>query len=250
MSRARIVAGNFKLHLGPAATRELVAAIAAPPQPSAAAIVVFPTAISLTAALEAAGDAVGVGLQWVAGAPTGALTGTNSAAMGAAAGASWALVGHSEVRRDLAESDARCAASLQAALDAGLRPMLCVGETLAEREAGQLEAVLATQLRAALDGISDAAWSRVAVAYEPVWAIGTGVVATPAQAQAAHAFVRATLATAYGDAVAAVVPILYGGSVTPASAESLLALPDVDGVLVGGASLDADKFRAIAAAAR
>ena len=248
MTRERIIAGNFKLHLGPNETGALVRAIAATPDVTRATIVVFPTAFSLAAAVDAAGSAVQVGAQWVAAHASGAYTGTNSAALAAALGATWALVGHSEVRRDLAESDARCAASVRAALAAGLRPMLCVGETLAEREAGRLEDVLRTQLRGALDGLADDAWTRIVVAYEPVWAIGTGVVATPEQAQAAHAFLRTTLASAYGDAIADRVPVLYGGSVTPDNAATLLALPDVDGVLVGGASLDAAKFRGIAAA--
>jgi triosephosphate isomerase len=249
VSRARIVAGNFKLHLAPAATQALVTAIAAPPVATRVRLVVFPTALSIAAALDAAEDRVDVGVQWVAPTPSGAFTGTNSAALAASMGVRWALVGHSEVRRDLGETDARCAASLLAALDAGLRPLLCVGETLAERDAGALEAVLSAQLRTALDAVPGAAWPDVAIAYEPVWAIGTGVVASPEQAQAAHAYVRATLAAAYGEAVAACVPILYGGSVTPENAATLMALPDVDGVLVGGASLDAAKFRAIASAA-
>jgi triosephosphate isomerase len=260
--RRPIIAGNWKLHLAPRAAGDLARALRERLVMSLRAeIVVFPTALSVFAAVdELEGSNVSVGVQWAHGQPKGAHTGCNSAAIaaealglhvdGARAGThGWLLAGHSEVRRDLGESDARVNASVRAGLAAGLRVMLCLGETLQEREAGHLHAVLGRQLTEGLAGLDADALPEIALAYEPVWAIGTGVVATPAQAQEVHAWIRGWLRERFGDAAADAMRVLYGGSVTPANAAELLALPDVDGCLVGGASLQADAFAAIVLAA-
>jgi len=158
------------------------------------------------------------------------------------------ILGHSERRTLCGETDAVVNAKLKAALAAGLTPIVCVGETLAEREAERTDDVVATQIRGSLAGLDAAAIARVVVAYEPVWAIGTGKVATPEQAQAVHALIRKLLATLAGPEVAAAVRIQYGGSVKADNAAVLAAQPDIDGALVGGASLDAPGFLAIARA--
>ncbi|RMG10034.1 MAG: triose-phosphate isomerase [Planctomycetota bacterium] len=168
----------------------------------------------------------------------GAFTGAVSGPMLASLGVERVLVGHSERRSLFGEDDACVAAKLRGALAAGLDPILCVGERLAEREAGRQEAVVAAQLDAAFADLDPAARARLLVAYEPVWAIGTGVTATPEQAGAMHAFIRSHLGPA-------APPILYGGSVKPKNASDLAATPGIDGFLVGGASLDADSFLAI-----
>jgi triosephosphate isomerase len=161
------------------------------------------------------------------------------------AGAAWALAGHSERRREFGDDDAMVAAKVTRILEAGLRPILCVGETLEEREAGQLDTVLARQIATVLDGLDPAHLIRLTYAYEPVWAIGTGRTASADDAAEAHAIVRREIA-GHGGAADAV--ILYGGSVKPGNIEELLAATGVDGVLVGGASLDPDSFAAICAA--
>jgi triosephosphate isomerase len=163
-------------------------------------------------------------------------------------GCRYAIVGHSERRALFGEDDAMVARKFEAARQAGLVPVLCVGETLAEREAGQTEAVVARQLDAVLAASGVVAFADAIIAYEPVWAIGTGLTATPEQAQAVHAFIRARLA-GQDAAVAAGVRIQYGGSMKPDNAVELLAMPDIDGGLIGGASLKADDFLAICRAA-
>jgi triosephosphate isomerase len=260
--RRPILAGNWKLHLAPRAARALAQALREQlVMALRAELVVFPTALSVSAVVdELEGSNVSVGVQWAHGSPKGAHTGCNSAEIaaealglhtdGARAGThGWLLAGHSEVRRDLGETDARVNASVRAGLAAGLRVMLCLGETLDERERGALHDVLGRQLADGLAGLDADALGDIALAYEPVWAIGTGVVATPAQAQEVHAWIRGWLRDRFGAPAADAMRILYGGSVTPANAAELLALPDVDGCLVGGASLQADTFAAIVAAA-
>jgi len=202
------------------------------------------------AAARLSGSPIGWGAQDVSEHGQGAYTGEVSAAMLADLGCTWVLVGHSERRTLFGETDALVAAKAARALAAGLVPVVCVGETLAEREAGQTEAVLARQVDAVC-GVLAGAGGRFVLAYEPVWAIGTGLTASPEQAQAAHALIRARLA-AGGVVEAAGIRVLYGGSVKPANAGALLSQPDVDGGLIGGASLDANDFLAIcrAAAAR
>ena len=190
---------------------------------------------------------VGFGVQNVGVAPSGAFTGEQAAEMGRDLGASYAIVGHSERRRLFAETNAVAAAKFCSAQRAGLTPILCVGETSAQRRAGDAEATVLAQLRAVADAAGVAAFEKAVVAYEPVWAIGSGETATPAQAQAMHAAIRGYLATT--QAPAATTRILYGGSVTANNASALFAERDIDGGLVGGASLDAGAFAAICCAA-
>lgn len=191
-----------------------------------------------------AGTSVALGAQDVGAAGPGAHTGEVAAAMLVELGCRYVIVGHSERRADQGESDALVAAKCVAALEAGLVPIVCVGERLDEREDGRTEAVVRRQLGAVLDRVGSARLSGVVLAYEPVWAIGTGRTASPAQAQAVHALLRAEL----GDA-AEQVRILYGGSVKPDNAAALFAQPDVDGGLIGGASLEVQQFTAICRAA-
>lgn len=241
-----VVAGNWKMNHGPEATRTFFAELGSvPPGPRVA---IFPPAICLPAAVTAAGrDArIELGVQNVHAAESGAFTGETSVAMAAEAGAGLVLVGHSERRHVFGETDADVAAKVARVLEHGLEPIVCVGETLDERKAGRLEAVLDRQIRAALGSLP--AGSRFLVAYEPVWAIGTGETATPDDAADAHARLRARLREAHGQGGEA-VPILYGGSVKPDNAAELMAADGIDGVLVGGASLKAADFARIIEAA-
>ncbi|MBP7681268.1 MAG: triose-phosphate isomerase, partial [Deltaproteobacteria bacterium] len=179
----------------------------------------------------------------------GAFTGEVSPALLRDAGASHCIVGHSERRTLFGETDAAVALKVRALLTAGLVPILCVGETLSERDAGETEAVVLRQLGGALDGLDAAALADLIVAYEPVWAIGTGRTASPADAQAVHAAIRAHVRASFGEPLAEGLRILYGGSVKASNAAELLGQPDIDGALVGGASLTADLFVPIIAAA-
>jgi triosephosphate isomerase len=185
-----------------------------------------------------------VGVQNVYHEPAGAFTGEISAGMARDAGARLVLVGHSERRHVFGETDAQTARKCELVVKAGLIPMLCVGETLDEREAGLTEQVVVRQLLAGLAALEPPQIASILVAYEPVWAIGTGRTATPADASAVHGAIRAALRERIGDR-AAVMPILYGGSVNRGNAPLLLAAPDIDGLLVGGASLDASNWAAI-----
>ena len=234
----KVVAGNWKMHMDPEAAARFFEAFPAEQVDDAVRVVVFPPAISLSAARNAAPDRVEIGVQNVHPEPSGAFTGECSAEMAKGAGASLALIGHSERRHVFGETDAETSLKVSASLRAGLVPVVCVGETLDERRGGQLEAVLRRQVAAVLPGLRGA--PSFMIAYEPVWAIGTGETATPDDASEAHALVREAL----GELGSA--PILYGGSVKPANAGALMASPGVDGVLVGGASLDAESFLAIA----
>ena len=243
-----VIAGNWKMHLGPSAAAAFFRRFNdACPADAGRTVLFFPPAISFAAARDAAAARpdIGLGVQNVHWEPKGAFTGEISAPMAADAGARFALCGHSERRHVFGESDEQVGQKAAAVLAAGMTPIICVGEKLDERRAGRLEDVLARQLDAALDPIADADAS-FCLAYEPVWAIGTGVNATPDDAAAAHAFLRDRLRAraAHADAV----PILYGGSVKPDNAAALLAADGVDGLLVGGASLDPDGFAAIARA--
>jgi triosephosphate isomerase len=180
----------------------------------------------------------------------GAFTGEVSPTMLRDVGCRYVIVGHSERRHKLGESNALIQQKALAGIEAGLGVILCLGETLAERENNQTESVLRTQLREGLGGLAQNRSSQLIIAYEPVWAIGTGRNATPNQAQEAHAFIRKQIADLWGEEAAHAVPIQYGGSVKPGNAASLLGQPDVDGALVGGASLDAAQFLAIVRSAR
>lgn len=206
----------------------------------------FPPALSMAAVVEALHERpdVLVGVQQVHSEASGAFTGENSASIARDAGARAVLIGHSERRHVFGETDEATGRKARLALDTRLIPMLCVGETLAEREAGITEAVVERQLAAGLALLTDTEVAQVVLAYEPVWAIGTGRTATPADATSIHGVLRAAL-RARGGERAGQVPICYGGSVNRGNAAALLAAPDVDGLLVGGASLDADGWSAI-----
>ena len=197
-----------------------------------------------------AGSAITVGAQNCYFEKPGAFTGEVAAPMLVDIGCTWVILGHSERRAILGETDAVIAKKTAAALAAGLKVILCVGEQLSERQSNQTEAVLNTQMTGSLAGISAEQMANIVIAYEPVWAIGTGVTATNEQAQAAHAYLRGWLATHYNLQVAAAMRIQYGGSVKASNAEGLLSQPDVDGALVGGASLKVDDFAPIVQAAR
>jgi triosephosphate isomerase len=213
--------------------------------PAGADVVVFPPFTLIAEVAAALADAAAeVGGQDLHPADKGAHTGDISGAQLRDAGCAWALCGHSERRHDHGESDETVAAKIAAALRHGLKPMICLGETRDERKAGRTFEVLERQLGAALEVHPESA-PAFALAYEPVWAIGTGETATPEIAQEAHRFLRERLGGLIGEERAAAVPILYGGSVTPDNAASLIAEEDVDGFLVGGASLDAEKFLTI-----
>lgn len=248
MSRM-LVAGNWKMHGTRASARELVAAIAAAPIAGVELAVMPPYVLLPALAAEFGGGALAFGAQDVSAHAQGAYTGEVSAAMLAECGCRYVLVGHSERRQHHAEGNALVAAKFAAAQAAGLVPVLCVGETLAQRDAGDTEAVVGAQLEAVLAPCGAAAFERAVLAYEPVWAIGTGRTASAEQAQAVHAFLRGKMAER--DArIAGSLRILYGGSVKPGNAQELFSQPDVDGGLIGGASLVAADFLAIAAAAR
>jgi triosephosphate isomerase len=247
-----IVAGNWKMHGSKQFVADYVDALDGNVEELGSPLILFPPLgyLSLLAErLDVRGlrPAIELGAQNLHPASEGAFTGETSGEMIRDLGALWVLVGHSERREYAAESNRDVADKVAAALRAGLRPMLCVGETESERDAGRAAEVVIEQLGAVIDACSVADLATGAVAYEPVWAIGTGETATPDDASEAHAVIRARLAAV--SEVAASAPILYGGSVKPANAEELMAAPDVDGVLVGGASLDPESFAAIARAA-
>lgn len=247
--RSKLVAGNWKMHGSLAANQALLARIleAAGSLRSACAVCVpYPYLAQAQASL--AGSKVAWGGQNVSEHAHGAFTGEVSAGMLADFGCKYVLVGHSERRALYGESDATVAAKFVAALAAGVTPILCVGETLAERDSGITGAVVTRQLEAVINASGVSALSRAVVAYEPVWAIGTGKTATPQQAQDVHALIRARIA-ASDSMVAAGLMILYGGSVKAANAKELFAMADIDGGLIGGASLVADDFLAICNAA-
>lgn len=246
MGRTPVIAGNWKMHKGVAAASELLEKLLAAPHPDGVEVVVCPPFTSLpAAAMVLAGSAVGLGAQNVHWESEGAYTGEVSTAMLRELGVEWAIVGHSERRTLFGESDETAGRRARRAQAEGLTVIFCLGETLVEREAGTTLEVLGRQA-AVLEGLDP---SRLVVAYEPVWAIGTGVNATAEQAQEAHAFLRRRLGELLGQAPAADVRILYGGSLKPGNADELLAQVDVDGGLIGGASLDVDAFSAIIRAA-
>ncbi|HZH56227.1 MAG TPA: triose-phosphate isomerase [Burkholderiaceae bacterium] len=244
-SRKRLVIGNWKMHGDTAFNTELLTAlrtgIGSAPQCEVAVCVPFPYLYQTRSLLE--GSGVTWGGQDVSQHEKGAYTGEVAASMLADFGCRWALVGHSERRSYHGESDTVVAAKAAAALAAGITPVVCVGETLQEQEAGHTHAVIDRQLAPVLALGADSV-AKLVIAYEPVWAIGTGRTATPEQAQEVHALIRQRLR----EAGAPQVRVLYGGSVKAANAASLFAMPDIDGALVGGAALMASEFLSIAAA--
>jgi triosephosphate isomerase len=245
--RKKLVAGNWKMHGSLAENAALLAAIK-PALAGIEAVVCVPFPYLAQAQAELAGSSIAWGAQNVSEQAKGAFTGEVSAAMLVEFGCKYVIVGHSERRSLYGESDALVASKYKAAQAAGLIPILCVGESLEERESGVTEAVVARQLDAVIDAAGVGSLSNAVVAYEPVWAIGTGKTATPEQAQAVHAFIRGKVA-ALDAGVADQLVIQYGGSVKAANASELMAQPDIDGGLIGGASLVADEFVAICRAA-
>ena len=250
--RTPLLAANWKMHKTAPEAVAFVTAFA--PRVGAvtdADIVLAPPFTALGAVAEACRNTriavAGQNLHW---APEGAFTGEISPGMLADAGATRVILGHSERRQLFGEDDALVARKTRAAIDAGLTPIVCVGETLDQREAGETPAVLARQIEGSLAGVTPAELAALVVAYEPVWAIGTGRTATPDQAQDAHAHIRRCLAGLGGAAAADACRLLYGGSVKPANAEAIAGQADVDGALVGGASLEPASFAEIVAAAR
>ena len=227
----KLIAGNWKMFKGPLETREFCAAFTAPEGVEA---VLCPPFVSLAAAVESGHTVFAQNVHWAA---DGAYTGEISAPMLEELGVTGSIVGHSERRQYFGETDETVARRTVAALEHGLRVIACVGESLEERESGQMELVLGVQVEAVGDAVG--AHERLVIAYEPVWAIGTGRTATPDQAREAHAFIKSLLD----------VPVLYGGSVKPDNAAELLSQEGVDGALVGGASLEVESFEAICRAA-
>jgi triosephosphate isomerase len=249
--RPRLVAGNWKMHRtaseGSALARELVTLLAGGRPCEIAVCPPFTALESVGAVLR--GSGVHLGAQNLHPEKQGAFTGEVSGPMLAALGCRFVVVGHSERRHGMGEDDATVARKARAAQRDGLTPIVCVGETLAEREAGRATEVLVRQVAAVYDGLSAADAAATVVAYEPVWAIGTGKVATPDQAREAHQVVRATLDRVIGAGAGAAMAILYGGSVNAGNAAALFVEEEVDGALVGGASLEAAGFWRIAVAA-
>ncbi len=251
--RTLLIAGNWKMNPptraeATALTQEVKAGVGASADVH---VLVCPPFVFLQAVdgvLE--GSPIGLGGQNMHWEPGGAYTGETSGAMLVDAGCTHVILGHSERRHGLGETDAQVNAKLHAALAARLIPIVCIGETKDERLSDRTEAVLTAQLTGSLAGLSPEQMAGTVLAYEPVWAIGTGLTATPEQAQAAHAFIRARLAGTFGQATADRVVVQYGGSVKPDNAAELLACPDIDGALVGGASLKAGDFLAIVRAGR
>jgi len=248
--REFLIAGNWKMNGSSAANVELVAGIVAGvPTGSGFSLLVCPPFPYLASVVEQTkGSPVKVGAQTVSEHEKGAFTGEVAPGMLSDVGCDYVIVGHSERRALYGETSEQVAAKFQAAQVAGITPILCVGETLEEREAGTTESVIDEQLGAVMDAAGVGAFAAAVIAYEPVWAIGTGMTATPEQAQDVHRHIRAQLAAQDGS-IAANVQILYGGSMKGENAAGLLAQPDIDGGLIGGASLKADDFLAIAKAA-
>jgi len=251
--RTLFVAGNWKMNpaTAEAAVKLATEVKAGVGQASDVRVALCPPSVFLHQVDKVLNDTpIGLGGQNLHWKPEGAFTGEISGAMLVDAGCTHVIIGHSERRHGMGETDAQVNAKLHAALESKLIPIVCIGETKDERVADQTEAVLQGQLTGSLAGLSPEQMAGVVLAYEPVWAIGTGLTATPAQAQAAHAFIRGWLAQHFGEATAARVVVQYGGSVKPDNASELLACPDIDGALVGGASLKAGDFLGIFKAAQ
>jgi len=247
MKRRPLIAGNWKMNKTPRETEEFIERLL--PLTGAFSgcdILLIPSHTSLDRAGRLlASSRVSLGAQDMHFEGSGAYTGATSAGMLTACGCQFVLVGHSERRHLFLDSDETVNWKLHASLADGLRPILCVGETLDQRRAGRMESILANQLDCGLKDVDEAALTHVVIAYEPVWAIGTGETATPKQAQEAVAFLRTWIETRFSKRVSEAMRILYGGSVKPENARSLQAQPDIDGALIGGAALDPDSFAQI-----
>jgi triosephosphate isomerase (TIM) len=242
------MAGNWKMHKTAGETSSFLKHFAPMVAGSEhAEIVICPAFVNLSPALEAArGTNIEIGAQDVFWLKEGAYTGEVSAPMLAAIGCRWVIIWHSERRQYFGETEESVFKKTVAALDAGLKPIVCVGERLEERESGATETVLSAQCNGGIFGLSAEQVARIVIAYEPVWAIGTGKTATPEMAGAAHAFLRSQIHSRFGSDIAEAIRILYGGSVKPDNVKGLMAQPDIDGALVGGASLDPASFAGIA----
>ncbi len=248
--RRPLIAGNWKMNMDLASSKQLASDIAAT-DAGDTDVLICPPCVYLDAVTRAvAGSAVSVGSQDVYFEKKGAFTGEINTAMLADVGCQFVILGHSERRHVIGETDRLINRKLGAVLAAGLTPVVCVGETLEQREAGKTGEAVQTQIDGSLAGLDAASIERTVIAYEPVWAIGTGKTATPEQAQDVHADLRKLIADRYNPEVAEKVRILYGGSVKPDNAADLMSRKDIDGALVGGASLKADSFIAIIRAAR
>jgi len=245
--RKPVMAGNWKMYKTPAETVaffEKFRPLAG--QAEHCEVVICPPFTNLAAAVGAVqGTRIHIGAQNIAWAKEGAFTGEISGPMIVAAGATYAIVGHSERRQYFAETDETVLKRTLAALEFGLSPIVCVGERLEERESGHTEAVLARQFQQGIAGLSEQQFARIVIAYEPVWAIGTGKTATPEIAADTHRAIRGQVRAKFGKEAGDAIRILYGGSVKPDNTRSLMAQPEIDGVLVGGASLDAVSFASI-----
>ena len=248
MSRRPLIAGNWKMNLGPSSATALAHALRSRfADEGEVEVVVFPSPLSLAPVVDVLSHTgIGVGIQHFRPEPKGAFTGESALCMAQEVGAEWGLIGHSERRSLFGMTDEDCRRALEATLrESQLKPMLCLGERLEQREQHVTEQVLTQQLEGAVSGLSADEMLRVVIAYEPVWAIGTGLTASPAQAQEVHAMLRSVLAARFGQGVASAIRILYGGSVKPNNVDGLMICPDVDGALVGGAALDAESFARI-----
>jgi triosephosphate isomerase len=245
--RKPVMAGNWKMFKTAAEATTFLQKLAPMVADSKhAEIVICPPFVDLPAAVEGArGTAIEIGAQDVYWLKEGAYTGQVSAPMLAAVGCRWVIIGHSECRQYFGATDATVFKKAVAALESGLKPIVCLGERLEERESGATEAVLAAQFAGGIAGLDAGQFVRIAIAYEPVWAIGTGKTATPEIAADAHKFLRGEIRKRFGADAAAACRILYGGSVKPDNIKALMAQPDLDGALVGGASLDPATFASI-----
>ena len=245
--RKPVMAGNWKMYKTPAETTaffEKFRPLAG--NPPHCEVVICPPFTNLAAAVAAAkGSAIHIGAQNIGWAKEGAFTGEVSGAMIQATGATHVIVGHSERRQYFGETDETVLKRAQAGLEIGLSPIVCVGERLDEREGGRTEAVLTAQFQAGIAGLTEQQFARIVIAYEPVWAIGTGKTATPEMAADAHRVIRGLVRAKFGKPAGETIRILYGGSVKPDNVKSLMAQPEIDGVLVGGASLDPAGFASI-----
>lgn len=247
----QLIAGNWKMNLDTAASRALAQAVKGMAGSTQGELAVFPPSCYLATVAESLqGTTVGWGGQNVYFEANGAFTGEISAAMLADLQCRYTIVGHSERRQWFGETDEQVNRKAFALLAAGIQPIICVGETLQQRESGQTQAIVRSQMAGSLANFTPEQLSRTVIAYEPVWAIGTGKTATPDQAQEVHADLRKWLEIGYNQPLASKVRILYGGSVKADNANDLLSQPDINGALVGGASLQSQAFAAIAAAAK
>jgi triosephosphate isomerase len=245
--RTPVIAGNWKMYKTPGEAAAFIAKLAplVAGGPLAEVVICAPF-VDLAAVADAARSSnIEVGAQDVFWLQEGAYTGEVSAPMLAAVGCRWVIIGHSERRQYFGETDETVLKKTVAALEAGLKPIVCVGERLAEREAGQTEAVLAAQFSGGIAELTPEQFARIVIAYEPVWAIGTGKTATPELASEAHSFLRRQMRNSFGPDAAESCRILYGGSVKPDNIKGLMAQAEIDGALVGGASLDAVSFAAL-----